>query len=104
MSDSRPAVPAAVATVFRHELDSGERAALLSWTAFTATFAAGADAVGEASNGREGRGKRRPTEQGGPLPRIELVPENRGDGGWDRRAGVAQPGPLSRAGSRTFRP
>jgi len=62
MSDSRPAVPAAVATVFRHELDSGERAALLSWTAFTATFAA---VRGLTYSIRAGRGPFRNLSPGG---------------------------------------
>ncbi|HEX7612849.1 MAG TPA: hypothetical protein VF371_08745 [Candidatus Limnocylindrales bacterium] len=62
MSDSRPAVPAAIATVFRHELDSGERAALLSWTAFTATFAA---VRGITYSIRAGRGPFRNLSPGG---------------------------------------
>jgi hypothetical protein len=35
----KPARPKDVRRVFREELDSGQRAALLSWLAFTATFA-----------------------------------------------------------------
>src|SRR5664279_1228985 len=62
MSDSRPAVPAAIATVFRRELDSGERAALLSWTAFTATFAA---VRGITYSIRAGRGPFRNLSPGG---------------------------------------
>jgi len=39
MSPSRPAVSTDVVTVFRHGLAPGERAALLSWAAFSVTFA-----------------------------------------------------------------
>ena len=61
-SQSGTAVAGDVAAVFQGELDSGERAALLSWAAFTATFTA---VRGVTYSIRAGRGPLRNLSFGG---------------------------------------